>query len=86
MRVGCRWDRKWKSGQGRERAVASGGYEVFGVNGDSTVNGGVAVDYEYGSALTLANDSDTLSIGAGGSVPGQIVATKVRTASPPMKV
>lgn len=37
--------------------VAPGGYAVLGINGDTTLNGGVALDYEY-SGFALANGDD----------------------------
>jgi len=39
--------------------IAAGGFLVLGVNGDSTTNGGVAVDYVYGG-IALANGADEL--------------------------
>jgi hypothetical protein len=46
--------------------VNPGGYVVLGENGDTTKNGGVAVDYVYGtqfgSPLTLANSLDAVKI------------------------
>ena len=39
--------------------VEDEGYVVFGINGDSTLNGGVTVDYDYGS-FSLSNSDDEL--------------------------
>jgi hypothetical protein len=39
--------------------VADGGYVVFGANGDSSLNGGLTVDYDYGS-FSLGNSDDEL--------------------------
>lgn len=39
--------------------VGPGGYLVFGVNGDPTVNGGLTVDYVY-SGIAIANGADEL--------------------------
>ena len=36
----------------------AGGYLVFGRNGDSLVNGGVTLDYDYGSVFFLGNSDD----------------------------
>ncbi len=40
--------------------IPAGGFVVFGVAADSGVNGGVTLDYSYGSGFTLANGSDEL--------------------------
>ncbi|MCB0572546.1 MAG: lamin tail domain-containing protein, partial [Phaeodactylibacter sp.] len=40
--------------------IPSGGYLVLGINADPATNGGVAVDYAYGSGLTLGNGDDEL--------------------------
>jgi len=40
--------------------IAAGGYLVLGNNGDSGTNGGVSVDYVYGSSFFLANGADEL--------------------------
>ncbi|HEU4880691.1 MAG TPA: hypothetical protein VFT45_00560 [Longimicrobium sp.] len=42
--------------------VPSGGYRVLGNITDTTGNGGVPVDYPYGSALLLANSVDAVKI------------------------
>jgi hypothetical protein len=40
--------------------VPAGGYLILGRNGDSSANGGVLVDYVYGSSFALANGADEL--------------------------
>ena len=40
--------------------VAAGGYVVFGNNADISANGGVAVQYDYGGSMSLANGDDEL--------------------------
>jgi hypothetical protein len=42
--------------------VPSGGYVVLGNSTNTTLNGGVPVDYSYGSALGFANSIDALKI------------------------
>jgi hypothetical protein len=42
--------------------VPSGGYVVLGNSTNTAQNGGVAVDYAYGSALTLANSLDAVKV------------------------
>lgn len=42
--------------------VPSGGYVVLGNTTNTTTNGGVPVDYAYGTALQLANSLDALKI------------------------
>ncbi len=42
--------------------VPSGGYAVLGNTTNTTSNGGVPVDYAYGSALALANSLDAIKI------------------------
>lgn len=42
--------------------VPSGGYAVLGATTNTTSNGGVAVDYAYGSALSLSNLGDAVKI------------------------
>ena len=37
-----------------ELLIPAGGYIVFGISADTTINGGVAVDYEY-TDMSLAN-------------------------------
>jgi hypothetical protein len=45
--------------------VASNGYVVFGNNADTATNGGVTVDYEYGSTWYLSNSSDEIVLNNG---------------------
>jgi hypothetical protein len=52
--------------------VPAGGSVVFGVNADPLLNGGVSVAFAYGSSITLANDADEVSIGAGGAVLDEV--------------
>jgi len=40
--------------------IPAGGYLVLGNNGDSGTNGGVGVDYAYGTSFFLANGADEL--------------------------
>ncbi|MBB4636871.1 lamin tail domain-containing protein [Longimicrobium terrae] len=42
--------------------VRAGGYAVLGGSADTLLNGGVPVDYAYGSALALANSLDAIKI------------------------
>jgi hypothetical protein len=42
--------------------VASDDYLVFGQNRSTTVNGGVPVDYAYGSVMALANSLDAIRL------------------------
>ncbi|MBI4543666.1 MAG: lamin tail domain-containing protein [Gemmatimonadetes bacterium] len=42
--------------------VPAGGYAVLGRNGSTGVNGGVTLNYVYGTGLTLANASDWLAL------------------------
>jgi hypothetical protein len=42
--------------------VPSGGYVVLGKSTNTTINGGVPVDYGYGSAMGFANSVDALKI------------------------
>jgi hypothetical protein len=46
--------------------VPAGGFLVLGNNADSGSNGGVAVDYDYGSSFFLANGGDELVLLDGG--------------------
>ena len=39
--------------------VASGGYAVLAINADAAINGGLSVQYAYGSVITLANSGTT---------------------------
>jgi beta-lactamase superfamily II metal-dependent hydrolase len=48
--------------------IPAGGYAVLARNGDSGTNGGVAVDYAWGTGIGLGNSSDWLAIrDAGGA-------------------
>jgi hypothetical protein len=40
--------------------IAAGGYLVLGRNADTTINGGVTLNYAYGSAITLGNTDDEI--------------------------
>jgi hypothetical protein len=42
--------------------IAPGGYAVLGNTADTTLNGGVPVNYAYGSSLQLANSLDAVKI------------------------
>lgn len=42
--------------------VAAGGYAVLGATTNTTSNGGVPVDYAYGTAMALANSMDAIKI------------------------
>jgi hypothetical protein len=42
--------------------VAPGGYAVLGNNSNTTVNGGVALDYSYGGSLAFANSLDAVKV------------------------
>ena len=48
--------------------VAAGDYAVLGSDGDSGVNGGVSLDYEYGGSMALSNGDDELYIAYDGLV------------------
>lgn len=50
--------------------VQPGGYVVLGNSTNTTDNGGVPVDYAYGSALTLANSLDAIKIARLGAAAG----------------
>jgi hypothetical protein len=52
--------------------VPSNGYTVLGVNADSGTNGGVTVDYEYGSNLFLGNGADELSLQCSSTVIDEV--------------
>jgi hypothetical protein len=51
--------------------VPAGDYIVFGKNGDIGTNGGVTVDYVYGTAMTLDNTEDEIYILCGGNAKDQ---------------
>ena len=44
-----------------ELLIPAGGYIVFGISADTTINGGVPVDYEY-TDMNLGNSSDELML------------------------
>jgi hypothetical protein len=48
--------------------VPANGFAVLGTNADMGTNGGVAVDYDYGDDLALANASDAIIIESNGDV------------------
>jgi hypothetical protein len=48
--------------------VADGGLAVLGRNGDTGTNGGVTLDYAYGSGHTLGNGADEVFLGNGSTV------------------
>jgi hypothetical protein len=53
--------------------IPAGGYLVFGRRDDQSINGGVPVDYAYGTALYFSNSGETLSIlDAGGNAINSI--------------
>ena len=51
--------------------IAAGGYMVLGRSSDTTMNGGVTVDYVY-SGFFLANTADELVIQAGGTLVDRV--------------
>ena len=53
--------------------IPVGGYVVLGNNGDSDTNGGLTVDYVYGSDITLDNTADTLSLKYGDGYTADMV-------------
>ncbi|MBI4703298.1 MAG: lamin tail domain-containing protein [Deltaproteobacteria bacterium] len=56
--------------------VPPGGYVVLGKNGDPNANGGVKIDYVFGSAIALSNTADVLGILVPGNPPTLIDETK----------
>ncbi|GAA0872491.1 hypothetical protein GCM10009117_16380 [Gangjinia marincola] len=48
--------------------VPAGAYAVLGINTDTNVNGGVTIDYAYGSDITLGNGTDELLLTAPNAV------------------
>ncbi len=50
--------------------IPAGGYATFARSGDSGVNGGLTVDFAYGTGMTLANSADWLAVrdGSGATV------------------
>ncbi len=57
---------------GESLIVSPGDYVVFGKNADSTVNGGVTLDYEYGQSMVLGNGADALHLKAGSKVIDEV--------------
>ncbi|MBN1335036.1 MAG: lamin tail domain-containing protein [Deltaproteobacteria bacterium] len=51
--------------------VADGAFAVFGIEGDSKLNGGVSVDYDY-DAFSLANGADELVLANGTGVLDEV--------------
>ncbi|MEM8585169.1 MAG: nidogen-like domain-containing protein, partial [Bacteroidota bacterium] len=47
--------------------VPAGGYVVLGRNSDMAANGGISIDYAYGSDITLANGVDELILECSGT-------------------
>lgn len=45
-----------------ELTVDDEGFVVFGINDDSTTNGGITVDYEYSSSWALGNSDDEINL------------------------
>jgi hypothetical protein len=45
--------------------VPANGYAVLGINSDIATNGGVTVDYQYGSNFFLGNSSDSIGLDCG---------------------
>ncbi len=52
--------------------VPANGYAVLGINSDSGANGGVAVDYQYGSNFYLGNSSDSIALDCGSTIVDSI--------------
>jgi len=48
--------------------IKSGGFLVLGINSDSGLNGGVAVDYQYSSAILFGNGADEVILSFDGEV------------------
>ncbi|MSP25124.1 MAG: lamin tail domain-containing protein [Myxococcales bacterium] len=53
---------------GTSVVVLAGKYAVIGRNADMALNGKIAVDYAFGTALNLGNDADDLVIASMGTV------------------
>ena len=47
--------------------IGSGEHMVFGINDDTSTNGGVTVDYAYGNAANLGNSEDEIILSYNGS-------------------
>jgi len=56
-----------------ELIVPPGDYVVLGRNADPAQNGGVTLDYAYGTAMNLANAGDTVRIARGDRVVDEVV-------------
>ena len=52
--------------------VPANGYAVLGINSDFATNGGVTVDYEYGSAFALGNSDDEVILTCSGTIIDQV--------------
>jgi len=55
-----------------QQLVSGHSYFVLGNNADSATNGGVTVDYDYGSGMNLANGDDEIVIDNGGTVIDEV--------------
>ncbi len=53
--------------------VPAGGYAVLGKNGDTMTNGGVTVDYAFGSGMVLGNSDDEIIL----ETPGALLIDQV---------
>jgi hypothetical protein len=53
--------------------IASGDYFVFGADDDTSKNGGVTVDFEYGTKLPLGNSGDTIDVTFDGTTIDKVV-------------
>ena len=53
---------------GSTLVVPAKGYVILGINSDIATNGGVTVDYQYGSNFYLGNSSDSIALDCGGSI------------------
>lgn len=73
-----------EDGEGDKYTISSGGslkvgaksYVVLGAHSESSENGGVSLDYVYGSAIVLSLDSPTLTILADGTVVDTVIYDK----------
>ena len=59
---------------GTSVVVPAGGYVVLGRNATKSKNGGVTVNYAYGTAITLANTTDWVALRDGGGATVDSVA------------
>ena len=62
--------------------VPAGGYAVLGNSTDTTANGGAAVDYAYGTDMTLGNSEDEIEL----VEPGGLVIDAVAWTDPPWPI